>query len=134
MISHEIWSSISASLPTWGANLRDQAHATYDPNETFVTPINKDSRNPVNNNIFTTNTMDHYTGLRSIMAKELQEYRQMISRVPGVVQPLREVSPTSHRISSFVAAIADTIVPKRFQTANMKPYDETIDPEEHVPQ
>ncbi|XP_023757545.1 uncharacterized protein LOC111906037 [Lactuca sativa] len=68
------------------------------------------------------------------MAKELQQLKRMISSVPGVVQPIPEVSPTSHKILIFTPVIADTEVPKRFQMPNMKPCDGTTDPEEHVAQ
>lgn len=49
----------------------------------------------------------------------------MISSVPVVVQPIPEVSPASHKISRFALSIADTKVPKCFQTPTMKPYDGT---------
>ncbi|XP_023769035.1 uncharacterized protein LOC111917605 [Lactuca sativa] len=67
------------------------------------------------------------------MAMEIQQLRQMISSVLGVFQPIPE-DPTSHRILRFAHAIADTKVPKRFQTPSMKPYDGTMHPEEHVAQ
>ena len=56
-----------------------------DPIETFVTPNNKDPGNSISNNNFTTNSMGLDIGLNPIMAKELQQLRQMISSVPGVV-------------------------------------------------
>ena len=78
--------------------------------------------------------MEHDTCLSSIVATEPLQLRKVISSVPGVVQLVPDVSPTSHMISKFVPAIADTKVPKRFQTPNLKPYDGTTDPEEHVAQ
>ncbi|KAL4554607.1 hypothetical protein LXL04_037204 [Taraxacum kok-saghyz] len=68
------------------------------------------------------------------MAKELKQLRQMISSVPGVVQTVPELCSANHRISRFAAPIADTEIPKRFQTPNMKLYDGTTDPEEHIAQ
>ena len=78
--------------------------------------------------------MDFETGLSPIMAKELQQLRQMISSVPKIVQLVPEVSPTSHMISRFIPTIVDTEVPKHFQNPNMKPYDGTTILEEHVAQ
>ena len=106
---------------------------TRDPGEIFITSNTKDPCNLVNNNTCNTNSMDLDTGLRPIMAKELQQLRQLISSVFGAVQPIPEVSPISHKISRFTPAIADTEIPKCVQIPNMKPYDGTTDPEEHVP-
>ena len=58
----------------------------------------------------------------------------MILSIPGVVQSVLEVSTTSHKTSRFIPMIADIEVPKLLQTPNMKPYDGTTDPEEHVAQ
>ncbi|KAI3742754.1 hypothetical protein L1987_60449 [Smallanthus sonchifolius] len=74
------------------------------------------------------------TGITPSMAKELKKLREMISSVPGVVQPLPEMSAISHRISRLAPPICDAEIPKRFQTPNMKLYDGTTDPEEHVAQ
>ena len=71
-------------------------------------------------------------GISPNMARELQQLRQMSLSVPEVVYPIPEPSPTIHRISRSAPAIADTEVPKRFQTPSMKPYDGTTDPEEHI--
>ena len=128
----EIGSPIPTCIPAWGTTPSEQAHTTQDPNETFITPNNKDTGNFVDNNIFTTYSMDPDTSLSPIMAKKLQQLRQMIFNVHGVVQHILEVSPTSYRISRLVPVITDTEVPKHFQTPNMKPYDGTTNPEEHV--
>ena len=71
MILHDIGSSTPASIPAWGMNPREQAHMTEDPNETFDIPNNKDPGNPVNNNIFTTNSMGLETILSLIMPNQL---------------------------------------------------------------
>ena len=90
-------------------------HEIQDPNEIFVTPNKRDPRKFINNNNnFTSNSMDLDIGLSLIMVKELQQLRKMISRVPGVVQPVPKVSPTSHSIFRFIPAIVDTEVPKCF--------------------
>ncbi|KAI3676095.1 hypothetical protein L1987_85694 [Smallanthus sonchifolius] len=74
------------------------------------------------------------TGITPSMAKELKKLREMISGVPSVVQPIPEISATSHRTSRFAPLICDVEIPKRFQTPNMKMYDGTTDTEEHVVQ
>ena len=76
--------------------------------------------------------MDLDVGISPVMDKELQQLIQMISRVTEVSRPIPEASPTSHGISRFIPSIADTKVAKFFQTPNMKPYDGTMDPEEHI--
>ncbi|KAI3725211.1 hypothetical protein L1987_64989 [Smallanthus sonchifolius] len=51
-----------------------------------------------------------------------------------VVQPIPEMTAASHMTSRFTPPICDAEIPKRFQTPNMKQYDGTTDPEEHVVQ
>ncbi|KAJ0867449.1 putative retrotransposon gag domain-containing protein [Helianthus annuus] len=68
------------------------------------------------------------------MAKELQKLKDMISNVPGVVKPIPEIPDGSHRASRFAPPICDAEIPKRFQTPNMKLYDGTTYPKEHVAQ
>ncbi|KAK1431738.1 hypothetical protein QVD17_08334 [Tagetes erecta] len=72
------------------------------------------------------------TGINTAMARELQKLKDMISSVPGVVTPIPEISVGSHKISRFAPPICDAEIPKRFKTANMKLYDGSYDPEEHV--
>ncbi|KAI3695247.1 hypothetical protein L1987_78239 [Smallanthus sonchifolius] len=59
-------------------------------------------------------------GITPSMAKELKKLEEMISSVPGVVQPIPEISSSSHRISRFAPLICDAKIPKRFQTPNIK--------------
>jgi hypothetical protein len=51
-----------------------------------------------------------------------------------VVKPILEVSSACHKISRFAPPICDIEIPKRFQTPNMKLYDGSTDPEEHIAQ
>ena len=92
--------------------------------------------NITNNRLLNTNYSEPMqdVGISPVMAKELQKLRDMISNVPGVVQPIPEVSTGSYRISRFAPPICDAEIPKRFQTPNMKLYDGTTDPEEHIAQ
>ncbi|KAI3802237.1 hypothetical protein L1987_30367 [Smallanthus sonchifolius] len=95
-------------------------------------------RDPDIGNIFNqfsnTNESVQDTGITPSMAKELMKLREMISSVPGVVQPIPEISSSSHRISRFAPPICDAEIPKRFKTPNMKLYDGTTDHEEHAAQ
>ena len=52
------------------------------------------------------------TGVTSALSKELQKLKDMISSVPGVVQPIPEVSQDSHKISRFAYPICDAEIPK----------------------
>ena len=69
----EIGSSTLAYALAWGATPKDQPRTTQDHEETFVTPNKKDPGNLVNNNSFTTNTMDVDARMIPIMAKEFQQ-------------------------------------------------------------
>ena len=106
----------------------------HDLDETFNTPNNRNTSNFFNSNIANIDSMDLDVGISPIMAKELQQLKQMISSVPGIVQLIPEASPTSHRISRFTPTIIDTEVPKCLQTPSMKIYDGTTEVEEHLAQ
>ncbi|KAJ0935581.1 hypothetical protein HanRHA438_Chr03g0121251 [Helianthus annuus] len=90
----------------------------------------------VNTSIPVTNNLGSLqdAGVTSAITRELQKLKDMISSVPGIVQPIPEVSRDSHNISRFAHPICDAEIPKRFQTPNMKLYDGTTDPEEHIAQ
>ncbi|KAJ0898693.1 putative retrotransposon gag domain-containing protein [Helianthus annuus] len=90
----------------------------------------------VNTSIPVTNNLGSLqdAGVTSVITRELQKLKDMISSVPGIVQPIPEVSRDSHNISRFAHPICDAEIPKRFQTPNMKLYDGTTDPEEHIAQ
>ena len=79
----EIGSSTPKHSPTWGTATKAQSHVIQDPEETSITLNNKDPCKFVNNNTFSTNSMDLYASISTIMAKELQQLRCMISSVPG---------------------------------------------------
>ena len=124
----------TTTVTTEGVTPQVQADNFQDSDGMFTNNANQNAGNPATNNTFFTNLADLDASISPQMAKELQQLRQMISSVPGVVQPIPEVSPTTHRISRFAAPIADMEIPKRFQTPSMKLYDGTTDPEEHIAQ
>lgn len=49
-------------------------------------------------------------------------------------KPLEKAIPTSYADSSFADNIALVEIPKRFSVPNMKPYDDSSDPQEHIAQ
>ena len=102
------------AIPTTAVTLQVQANNFQDPSGMFTNNANHNAGNPATNNTFFTNLADLDEGISPQMAKELQQLRQMISSVPGVVQPIPEVSPTTQRISRFAAPIADMEIPKWF--------------------
>ncbi|KAJ0539152.1 putative retrotransposon gag domain-containing protein [Helianthus annuus] len=73
-------------------------------------------------------------GINQAMARELQKLKDMISSIPGVVKPIPKIPKGSHIISRFAPPIYNAEIPTCFQTPNMKLYDGTIDPKEHVAQ
>ena len=87
-----------------------------NPGFTFGIPSqNQEEGNTYNNVSLNTNHgFVQDTGISPFMAKELQKLRDMISSVPGVIKPIAEVPPGSHRISRFAPPIYDTEIPKRF--------------------
>ncbi|XP_035845286.1 uncharacterized protein LOC118491541 [Helianthus annuus] len=73
-------------------------------------------------------------GINQAMARELQKFKDMISSVPRVVKPIPEIPDGSHKVSRFAPPICNAEIPKRVQTPNMKLYNGTTDPKEHVAQ
>jgi Retrotransposon gag protein len=73
-------------------------------------------------------------GIDPVLAKELQKIKDMISSVPGIVKPIKEVPDGSHKTSRFAPPICFAEIPKRFTIPSMKLYDGSTDPEEHVAQ
>ena len=65
--------------------MNNRASMINDLDEPFNTPTNLDSSNFLNNNTINTNSMNVDAGISPNMARELQQLRQMISSVPGVV-------------------------------------------------
>nr|XP_043615893.1 uncharacterized protein LOC122587792 [Erigeron canadensis] len=71
-------------------------------------------------------------GENEYIAREIQKIKEMISSVPGFFNPIPEVNPASYLINRYGDRIATVEIPKKFQMPNMKPYDGTVDPQEHI--
>jgi hypothetical protein len=106
------------------------------PNQDPRMPVQiPDAGNMTTNTSFIPNSVAvQPAGISSELAKELQNIRNMISSVPGIMRPIPEMPVGSYKFSRFAWPICDVEIPKRFQTPSMKLYDGTTDPEEHVAQ
>ena len=56
----------------------------------------------------------------------------MIQRIPGVPIPIKKSLPHSYADSPFVNSITLVEMPKKFSFPNMKMYDCTTDPTDHI--
>src|ERR1043165_963738 len=98
---------------------------TSDPG---YTPVPSQGYNNNGNNLssstFTANDVASLqdTGISPQLARELQKIKDIVSSVPGIVQPVPEVSSACHRVSLFAPPICDAEIPKRFQTPSIKLY------------
>ena len=66
------------------------------------------------------------------MANKLAEMEAMIQWILGVPTPLRKSLPHSYVDSPFIDSIALVEMPKKFHFHNMKSYDCTTDPTDHI--
>ena len=66
------------------------------------------------------------------MAKRFVEMEAMIQKIPGVPAPIKKSLPHSYVDSPFVDSIALIEMPKKFSFPNMKMYDGTTDPTDHI--
>ncbi|KAK0575845.1 hypothetical protein LWI29_008097 [Acer saccharum] len=62
------------------------------------------------------------------------EMEALIQRIPGVPTPIKKSIANSFADSPFVDAIALTEMPKKFSFPNMKQYEGTTDPNDHIAQ
>ena len=66
------------------------------------------------------------------MAKRFVEMEAMIQRIPGVLIPIKKSLAHSYVDSPFVDSIALIKMPKKFSFSNMKIYDDTTNPMDHI--
>ena len=66
------------------------------------------------------------------MAKRFAEMEVMIQRIPGVPTPIKKSLSHSYTDLPFVDSIALVEMPKKFSFPNMKMYDGTTDPMDHI--
>ena len=56
----------------------------------------------------------------------------LIQKIPGVPAPIKKSLPHSYADSPFVDSIALIEMPRKFSFPNMKMYDGTTDPTDHI--
>ena len=56
----------------------------------------------------------------------------MIQRILGVLTPLKKSLPHRYADSPFVDSITLVKMPKKFSFPNMKMYDDTTNPKDHI--
>ena len=56
----------------------------------------------------------------------------LIQKIPGVLAPIKKSLPHSYADSPFVDSIALIKMPRKFSFLNMKMYDGTTDPTDHI--
>ena len=64
--------------------------------------------------------------------KKFVEIEAMIQLIPGVPAPIKKSAPSCYVDSSFVDKIALVEMPQKFYFLNMKLYDGTSDPDDHI--
>ena len=68
------------------------------------------------------------------LQRRLNEMEDLIRRIPGVPAPMKKSSVNSYVDSPFTDNIALVEMPRKFSFPNMKLYDGTIDPDDHIAQ
>ncbi|KAK9750464.1 hypothetical protein RND81_02G199100 [Saponaria officinalis] len=72
--------------------------------------------------------------LTLMMMQEIQRLNEKIVKIPGIPDPLEEVSQDSFADSPFADSIALKEIPKKFTVPGMSLYDGTTDPQDHIAQ
>ncbi|KAK0603081.1 hypothetical protein LWI29_001207 [Acer saccharum] len=67
-------------------------------------------------------------------SRRFTEMEALIQRIPGVPAPIKKSTANSFADSPFVDAIALMEMPKKFNFPNMKQYEGTTDPDDHIAQ
>ena len=70
--------------------------------------------------------------IEQAVAKRFAEMEALIQKIPGVPAPIKKSLPHSYADSPFVDSIALVEMPKKFSFPNMKIYDGTTDPTDHI--
>ena len=70
--------------------------------------------------------------IEQAMAKRFAEMEALIQKIPRVPAPIKKSLPHSYADSPFVDFIALIEMPRKFSFPNMKMYDGTTDPTDHI--
>ncbi|XP_062094064.1 uncharacterized protein LOC133800109 [Humulus lupulus] len=68
------------------------------------------------------------------LARKLAEMEALIQRIPGMPAPIKKSAASCYADSPFVDDIALVEMPKKFNFPNMKMFDGTSDPDDHIAQ
>ncbi|KAF3602029.1 hypothetical protein F2Q69_00035270 [Brassica cretica] len=72
--------------------------------------------------------------LKKMFSKKFDAMQSMVGRLPGVAPPIRRSNPDSYADSLFVEGITSVKMPRKFSFPNIKMYDGTGDPDDHIAQ
>ncbi|KAF3576174.1 hypothetical protein DY000_02030646 [Brassica cretica] len=72
--------------------------------------------------------------LEQMFSKRLDAMQSMVERLPGVAPPIRKSNTDSYTDTSFTYEITLIEMPMKFSFPNIKAYDGTSDPDDHVAQ
>ncbi|KAK4857821.1 hypothetical protein QYF36_006812 [Acer negundo] len=72
--------------------------------------------------------------INSEFSRRFSEIETLIQRIPGVPAPIKKSTANSFADSPFVDDIALTEMPRKFNFPNMKQYEGTTDPNDHIAQ
>ena len=70
--------------------------------------------------------------IEQAVAKQFAEMETMIQKIPGVPAPIKKSLPYSYADSRFVDSVAFIEMPKKLSFPNMKMYNRTTDPMDHL--
>ncbi|KAL5546684.1 hypothetical protein UlMin_006371 [Ulmus minor] len=89
------------------------------------TPIGHSARPP-------SNLSSINDSIEQAVAKRFTEMEALIQKIPGVPAPIKKSLPHSYADSPFVDSIALIEMPRKFSFPNMRMYDGTTDPTDHI--
>ena len=70
--------------------------------------------------------------IEQAVAKRFSATEALIQKIPGVPTPIKKSLPHSYADSPFVDSIALIEMPRKFYFPNMKMYDGTTNPTDHI--
>ncbi|KAF3543882.1 hypothetical protein DY000_02008133 [Brassica cretica] len=74
------------------------------------------------------------TYLEQMFSKKLDAMQFMVEKLPGVAPPIRKCNLGSYADTPFTDSIALIVMPRKFSFPNIKMYNGTGDPDDHIAQ
>ena len=72
--------------------------------------------------------------LEQMFSRRFDAMQSMVERLPGVAPAIRRSNPDSYADTPFAEEIASVEMPRKFSFPNIKMYDDTGDPGDHIVQ